>query len=194
MADNTNLNLKKKLDENEINIRNVVVSCDTHTKFALETLASELSEAEYSPESFPGLVYRVKEPKASNLIFSTGKIICSGTRSKEDAKKAIEIALQNFRDIGVDVSDRLDMEIVNIVASGNLKSHLELNTIVFKLSDCEYEPEQFPGVVHRIFDPKVVFLIFSSGKIVITGARSIEQVVAGVEKLKEELRELGVMK
>lgn len=194
MVDDKKQTLKQKLEANEIAIRNVVVSCDTHTKFALETLAAELPEAEYSPESFPGLVYRVATPKASNLIFSTGKIICSGTQSKEDARKAIGIALQNFKDIGVKVSDKLDMEIVNIVASGNLKATLELNTIVFGLNDCEYEPEQFPGVVHRIFDPKVVFLIFSSGRIVITGARSIEQVVKGVEKLKDELKELGIMK
>lgn len=179
---------------NDIKIRNVVVSCDTHTKLVLEMLASKLSNAEYSPESFPGLVYRLQKPKASALIFSTGKIICSGARSLKMAKDVINEALKHFKRIGVKVSKRLDIDVVNIVASADLKANLELNSIVFNLSDCEYEPEQFPGVVHRIAKPKIVFLIFSSGRIVCTGAKSMKNLEAGIEILKKELKKIKAMK
>ncbi|MCK5235256.1 MAG: TATA-box-binding protein, partial [Candidatus Aenigmarchaeota archaeon] len=101
-------------------ITNCVVSCDTHSKFVLEQLAAKLSDAEYAPESFPGLVYRVAKPKASVLVFSTGKLICSGTKSLDEAKSAVKAALKNFREIGMTISDKLNTEVVNIVASSDL--------------------------------------------------------------------------
>ena len=175
-------------------ITNCVVSCDTHSKFVLEQLAAKLPDAEYAPESFPGLVYRVKEPKASVLVFSTGKMICSGTKSLEQAKQAVKAALVNFRAIGMEISDRLNTEVVNIVASSDLGSPIELNNVIFNLDNCEYEPEQFPGVVHRIDTPKTVFLIFSSGKIVITGAKSVKHLEDAILELERELKELKIIK
>lgn len=175
-------------------ITNCVVSCDTHSKFVLEQLAAKLPDAEYAPESFPGLVYRVSEPKASVLVFSTGKMICSGTKSLEQAKQAVKAALVNFRAIGMEISDRLNTEVVNIVASSDLGSPIELNNVIFNLDNCEYEPEQFPGVVHRIDTPKTVFLIFSSGKIVITGAKSVKHLEDAILELERELKELKIIK
>lgn len=178
----------------DIKIQNVVVSANTHTKFALEMLAVNLPDAEYEPESFPGLVYRVDKPKSSTLIFTTGKIICSGSKSLEDAKKAIKRTLEKIEELGVDVSSRTDVEVVNIVASANLNSKLDLNKIVFELGECEYEPEQFPGLVYRLDDPKVVFLIFNSGKIVCTGAKSEEMVAKAVARLEGKLQEIKALK
>ncbi|MFH1127347.1 MAG: TATA-box-binding protein [archaeon] len=178
----------------EIKIQNIVVSANTHTKFSLEMLAANLDEAEYEPESFPGLVYRVKDPKASTLIFTTGKIICSGSKSFEDAKKAIDKTAEAFKALGIDVSDHIDVEIVNIVASANLKAKLDLNKIVFELGECEYEPEQFPGLVYRLDVPKVVFLIFNSGKIVCTGAKSEDIVSLSIVRLREKLESIGALK
>jgi len=180
--------------ENDIKIQNIVVSADTHTKFSLEMLAANLDGAEYEPESFPGLVYRVKEPKASALVFTTGKIICSGAKSYESAKKSIAQALEDFRKIDVEVSKKIDTAIVNIVASANLNAKLDLNKIVFELGECEYEPEQFPGLVYRHDTPKVVFLIFNSGKVVCTGATSEEDVKLAVKSLKKKLEAIGAIK
>lgn len=186
---------KRKLAEkNEIKIQNVVVSANTRTKLSLEHLATALEDAEYEPESFPGLVYRVKEPKASTLIFTTGKIICSGAKSFGIAKKAIKKTIEAFKKIGIKVGKRTTVEIVNIVASANLKSRLDLNRIVFELGECEYEPEQFPGLVYRLDEPKVVFLIFNSGKIICTGARSENDVALAVETLRKKLKRIGALK
>lgn len=176
-----------------IKIQNVVVSCDTHARFVLEAIVNQLPGAEYAPESFPGLVYHVANPKASTLVFSTGKVICAGTQSLEKAKQAIKKTLSDFNRIGVEMPKKLDMEIVNIVANAKIAKKLELNKIVFGLENCEYEPEQFPGVVHRLGDPKVVFLIFSSGSVVCTGGRSVEAVELGVKRLKRKLKQIGAM-
>ena len=126
-----------------INIQNIVVSADIHAKLPLDVLAANLETAEYEPESFPGLVYRIKEPKASTLVFTSGRIICSGTKSMEIAKKAIDQTIKDFQSLGVEVKGEPEMEIVNIVASVDLHLKLDLNTIVFNLGECEYEPEQF---------------------------------------------------
>lgn len=180
--------------DNDIKIQNVVVSADTHTKFSLEHLASKLEHAEYEPESFPGLVYRIKEPKASTLVFTTGKIICSGSKSLKKAKEAIDIVMKTFSKYGVKIPKKIDVEVVNIVASASLNVRLDLNKIVFDIGECEYEPEQFPGLVLRLDKPKVVFLLFNSGKIVCTGARSEETVEIAIKNLKRKLRAIKAMK
>ncbi len=188
---------KSKKDENfvdkedEIKIENVVVSADLKTRLPLEKIAMELEGAEYEPESFPGLVYRIKEPKASLLIFTTGKIICAGTRSQEIAMQAIKKVIQDLRKIGIEVKGEPELKVENLVASANLKARFDLNRIVYELEDCEYEPEQFPGLVHRMEDPPVVFLIFNSGRLVCTGARSKEEVKRAINNLKKELEAIG---
>lgn len=176
-----------------IKIQNVVISVDTGTRMLLDVLARHLENAEYEPESFPGLVYRIKEPKASTLIFTTGKIICSGAKSFDEAKLAITKLIKKFREIGLKVPSDPKTEIVNIVASAELGVRLDLNKIVFELGECEYEPEQFPGLVYRLDSPKVVFLIFNSGKLVCTGARSEKAVEIAVDNLRKKLKDIKAM-
>ena len=180
--------------KHEIVIQNVVVSADTHMKFPLEILAQKLENAEYEPESFPGLVYRVHKPKASTLLFTTGKVICSGGKSLNEARRAIKRALEKIGEAGITPSKRVDVEVVNIVASASLGAKLDLNKIVFDLGECEYEPEQFPGLVYRLDSPKVVFLIFNSGKLVCTGAKYEDDVDKAVNKLEKQLKAVGAIK
>ena len=182
------------MSERDLKVTNCVVSCDTFSKYVLEDLAAKLIKAEYNPESFPGLVYRLEEPKASILVFSTGKLICSGSKSLEEATVAIKNAIKDFREHGITVSDKMDVKIVNMVASATLGKKLDLNKIVFELPECEYEPEQFPGVVHRITKPKLVFLLFSSGRIVITGAKSVEMIKEGIDFIDKELTDIKAFK
>ncbi len=179
------------IGEDEIKIENVVVSADLKTKLPLEKIAMELEGAEYEPESFPGLVYRIKEPKASLLIFTTGKIICAGTRSKDIAMEAIKKVIEDLKKIGIEIKGEPELKVENLVASANLKSRFDLNKIVYELEDCEYEPEQFPGLVHRMEEPRVVFLIFNSGRLVCTGARSLDEVKRAVQKLRKKLEDIG---
>lgn len=177
----------------EIKIENVVASATLSSKIPLNQVVAHLPGTEYEPEQFPGLVYRMTNPKAAALIFNSGKIVCTGANSPEGAKKAINKVLEGVREAGVDVKEVKEITIQNIVASAQLGSRLRLNEIAFTLRNAEYEPEQFPGLVYRIEEPKAAFLLFGSGKIVCTGGRSIDDVKAAVKKVEENLKEVDAL-
>jgi transcription initiation factor TFIID TATA-box-binding protein len=159
----------------------------------LEKIVSKLEGMEYEPEQFPGLVYRMKNPKAAALIFGSGKIVCTGARSLEDVKTVIKKVVQIVRSIGTRVPNNFKMQVENIVASAKLDANLNLDKIAFNLENSEYEPEQFPGLVYRMTEPKVAFLLFGSGKIVCTGARSINDVKIAVEKVSKKLKQIKAL-
>src|SRR3989344_1805203 len=144
---------------------NVVVSANIHRALPLERLASKLERAEYNPEQFPGLIYKSDTPKFSALLFSSGKIICTGTKSLRDAKVAIGVIVKRLNSIGVKVTGEADIEVQNMVAAGSVGGKLNLNEIVFKFENTEYEPEQFPWLVYHLPESHITFLLFGTGKI-----------------------------
>jgi len=171
-----------------IKIENVVASASLGVKIKLEKLVSSLDGIEYEPEQFPGLVYRIKDPKAAALIFSSGKIVCTGAKSPKDAKLVISKIVYKMNRIGMKIPKGYRVKLENIVASAKLDRNLDLDLIAFSLENTEYEPEQFPGLVFRMDDPKVTFLLFGSGKIICTGGRSIKDVRRAVAKIDKRLR------
>jgi len=173
-----------------IRIENVVASASLNVEIPLEKVVVSLEGIEYEPEQFPGLVLRLKNPKAATLIFSSGKIVCTGAKSPKDTNEAIAKVVSMIRKAGIKVPRKYKIQIENIVASAKLNRELNLDSIAFSLENAEYEPEQFPGLVYRMDDPKVAFLLFGSGKIVCTGARSIADVRRAVEKLDRKLASL----
>ena len=180
----------------EFKIVNMVGVSKIGEDFDLNTLALSLEGADYEPENFPGLIYKIKEPKAAFLIFRSGKVVCTGTRSAKEAQAALDIATSNLHEIGMEVLPNPKIEIVNIVASGNMTSEsLNLNQVAMALGleNIEYEPEQFPGLVFRMKEPKVVILIFSTGKVICTGARSKKDVELALENMHRELDEHGFL-
>jgi len=123
-------------------------------------------------------------------------VVCTGTKSASEAQTALDIAISNLKDIGVNVLPNPQIDIVNIVASADLKSktlNLRQLAMGLGLENIEYEPEQFPGLVFRMREPKVVILIFSTGKIICTGAKNKNDVELAVAKLKGELTDLGFL-
>ena len=180
----------------EFKIVNIVGTSKIGENFDLNLLAMSLDGAEYEPEQFPGLVYRIKEPKAAFLIFKSGKVVCTGTKSAEEAQTALDLATSNVKDVSVEVLPSPKIDIVNIVASGDMKVEmLNLNQMAMALGleNIEYEPEQFPGMVYRMKEPKVVILIFSTGKTICTGARNKEDVELGLTNLRKELEGHGFL-
>jgi transcription initiation factor TFIID TATA-box-binding protein len=177
----------------DIKIENIVASASLGVRVPLEKMIKYLEGTEYEPEQFPGLVYRVKEPKAATLIFSSGKIVCTGARSIEDVKKVIKKVIDAIKSAGIGNPTKYTIQIENIVASAKLKTTLNLDKIAFEVEESEYEPEQFPGLVLRMKNPKVAFLLFSSGKIVCTGARKIKDVEAAVEMLWNKLKSISAI-
>ena len=180
----------------EIKVQNIVASTTFAEKLDLYVIAQSLEDAEYEPEQFPGLVYRLKNPKTATLLFRSGKANCTGAKNVEDVRKTVNIIAEKLRKLGVDVYKDLKIVIQNIVAISDLGTELNLNEVALGLGleNVEYEPEQFPGLVYRIKEPKVAMLLFGSGKIVCTGARRIEDVSIAVEKLSKELSSLDLFK
>ena len=170
-------------------IQNMVITVEFGDRINLNVLMTKLENAEYEPNQFPGMVYRMKKPKTSFLIFSSGKMNCTGATSLKEAKEAINKMLRILKKAGVKVH-KPKMEVQNIVASANLNMKLDLDKIAFNLENCEYEPEQFPGLVYRIEKPKVAFLIFSSGRIVCTGARNKKQIEDAIKILIKRLKKI----
>jgi transcription initiation factor TFIID TATA-box-binding protein len=178
-----------------IKIENVVASTGIGTKLDLNEVIRILEGADYNKERFPGVVYRTTNPKTAALIFGSGKIVCTGAKSIEDVSNGLNKVFEKLKDMGIDIPKKPDITIQNIVASADLHTVLNLNAIAIGLGleNIEYEPEQFPGLVYRLSTPKVVMLLFGSGKLVVTGGKKPEDAEAAVEKIVEELDGLGLM-
>ena len=161
----------------------------------LQALAVSLDGADYEPEQFPGLIYRLKEPKTATLLFRSGKVVCTGAKSLDQVKLAIDKVTTQIRKAGINLDSEPKIEVQNIVASSDLGQKINLNVIAITLGleRVEYEPEQFPGLVYRLDEPKVVLLLFGSGKLVCTGARKPQDVEAAVDKITEELKAAGLL-
>ena len=177
-----------------IKIENIVASTALNVRIPLEKIVEHLEGIEYEPEQFPGLVYRMKDPKAAALIFSSGKIVCTGARSIADVKRVVKKVVRMIKDAKIGEPKNYSIQIENIVASAKLESKLNLDKIAFELENSEYEPEQFPGLVYRMKNPKVAFLLFSSGKIVCTGVRKVEDIEFALKGLSKRLKSISALK
>lgn len=175
-----------------IKVENVVAFVVLGKNISLNKLVRNLESAEYEPEQFPGLVYRISEPRAAALIFSSGKIVCTGAKNIEKAMEAVKKIVAKIREAGIDVPAKYKVDVENIVASSKVDSKLDLEQVTLGLENAEYEPEQFPGLVYRISEPRVAFLLFSSGKIICTGARTTKDIHTALQKLRKRLAEAGI--
>ncbi len=110
-------------------------------------------------------------------------------------KTVIKNLGNKIESLGMDVEKNPEITIQNIVASADLGAKLNLNAIAigFGFENIEYEPEQFPGLVYRIASPKIVVLIFSSGKLVVTGGKSPDDCNRGVEIVREQLEGMSLL-
>jgi len=180
----------------EIKVQNIVASTTFAEKLDLDVITKAIEETEYEPEQFPGLIYRLKNPKTATLLFRSGKANCTGAKNIEDVKATIDIIAEKLKKLDIDVYKNPEIVIQNMVATSDLGGELNLSevAIALGLENVEYEPEQFPGLVYRIREPKVVMLLFGSGKIVCAGAKSIEDVSLAVDKLSKELSSLGLLR
>ncbi len=152
-------------------IENIVSSIVLGQDIDIVGLANSVAEIE-NPKRFPGVIFRLSQPKLAMLIFRTGKIICSGARSRDDIEIALQKLLTKFREAGIEIKAKPKIEIQNIVASSNLNFRVNLDALAIECDNTEYEPEQFPGLILRLDEPKTVMLVFRSGKIIVTGAKT----------------------
>jgi len=175
----------------EFKIENIVATVILDQELDLNLIEARIPDVDYNPDTFPGLVYRLKNPKVTALIFKSGKMVVTGAKSVQELVKAVKKILKSLRDAGIEIQGRPQLQIQNIVASANLHVKIDLEKAAWFLEKSMYEPEQFPGLIYRMDDPKVVLLIFSSGKMVITGAKREEDVKRAVENIYQKLLKTG---
>ena len=176
-----------------VNIQNVVASATLNQKVDLNAVVKSFLGVDYRPQQFPGLVFRLKRPKTATLIFSSGKMVCTGAKSEKEARRAVMTVVKELKKGGIIIIGRPDLKVVNMVASASLGGRIDLEQAVSKLVKTMYEPEQFPGLIYRMDEPKVVILVFASGNLVCTGARREQDVYDAVHKLHERLEEQNLI-
>ncbi|MGB9022308.1 MAG: TATA-box-binding protein [Candidatus Bathyarchaeia archaeon] len=180
-------------DEAYINIENVVATATLNQRIDLNSIVRIFPGVKYRPEQFPGLVYRLKKPKTATLIFTSGKMVCTGAKSERQARKAVTKVVDELKRGGIVILGKPEIQIQNIVASAGLGGRIDLEKTTYSLKRTMYEPEQFPGLIYRMDDPKVVILIFTTGKLVCTGAKKEAEVPRAIAKLQETLEEKGLI-
>ncbi len=175
-----------------LRVVNIVVTTDLEHELPLERITALLPNVEYNPETFPGLIMKIKEPKTSALLFTSGKVVCTGAKTIADAKAAINMIIGHLGKISIRISIIPTLKVQNMVGSGKLGFDLNLNEIMMRLNNVEYEPEQFPGLVYKMREPfHASFLLFTNGKIVCTGTKSEEEMETCLAQLLKELERAG---
>ena len=174
-----------------IEVVNLVVTSDLKHTLNLETIASTLSNTEYNPEQFPGLVMRIRTPKTAVLLFSSGKIVCTGSRSLSKAEESIQNVIKTLKKVNIHITTKPILTVQNMVGAGALNHDLDLNYLTMNLMNTEYEPEQFPGLVYKIKKPfPASFLLFTNGKLVCTGTKSEYEMQECLTQLKITLKKV----
>jgi len=173
----------------EHKIENIVATVILDHPLDLNLIETRIPDVDYNPDQFPGLVYRLHTPKVTALIFKSGKMVITGSKSVKELVGSVKKILKSLIDHGIEIKGRPQIQIQNIVASANLHVYIDLEKAAFVLERSMYEPEQFPGLIYRMDKPRVVLLIFSSGKMVITGAKREEEVAEAVNTIYEILKE-----
>jgi len=176
--------------KDSLKIQNIVATTSLQKEVPLTKLAKTLSNTEYNPEQFPGLVLRIKKPKSAVLVFSSGNLVCTGTKSIAQVKEVIQEVIKQLRKINVKVTITPKITVQNIVASGSINVNLNLNLLALELENTEYEPEQFPGLVYKLVEPNATFLLFSNGKLVCTGTKNKAQLEDSMNQLNKKIKEV----
>ena len=172
-----------------LTVQNIVATASLGKPVSLTKLARSQSNTEYNPEQFPGLVLRIAKPKSAVLVFSSGNLVCTGTKSIAQVKEVINQVIKQLAKISIKITDKPKITVQNIVASGSIDLSLNLNVLALQLENTEYEPEQFPGLVYKLVDPPATFLLFSNGKLVCTGTKNKDQLEESMKQLNKNIKE-----
>ena len=132
-------------------------------------------------QRFAAVIMRIRDPKTTALIFASGKMVVTGAKSEDDSKLASRKYARIIQKLGFNAKFT-DFKIQNIVGSCDIKFPIRLEGLASRHHNfSSYEPELFPGLIYRMIKPKIVLLIFVSGKIVLTGAKVREEIYEAFE-------------
>ncbi|KAL1924438.1 uncharacterized protein VTP21DRAFT_4092 [Calcarisporiella thermophila] len=170
-------------------LQNLVATLNLQTSLDLKAIALYARNAEYNPKRFAAVIMRIRDPKTTALIFTSGKMVVTGAKSEEDSRLAARKFVRIIQKLGFDAKF-MDFKIQNIVATTDAQFQIRLEEFALTHGQyCSYEPELFPGLVYRMMNPKVVLLIFVSGKVVLTGAKLREDIYTAFQRIFPVLQE-----
>lgn len=170
-------------------LQNIVATVNLDCRLELKTIALHARNAEYNPKRFAAVIMRIREPKTTALIFASGKMVVTGAKSEDDSKLAARKYARIIQKLGFNAKFT-DFKIQNIVGSCDVKFPIRLEGLAYAHGTfSSYEPELFPGLIYRMVKPKIVLLIFVSGKIVLTGAKQREEIYKAFEAIYPVLSE-----
>ncbi|MGA2917932.1 TATA-box-binding protein [Methanoregula sp.] len=176
-----------------LKIENIVASGVIAESIDLVEFSNKVENCELNKKRFPGAVYRIADPKVACLIFSSGKIVLTGARSETAVADGLAAIVKSLKTAGIEPLKEPKVAVTNMVCSYNLGRTINLTklTVTLDVENIEYEPEQFPGLVYRVKDPKIVILLFSSGKIILTGGKNMVDVKKGVDVIEKKLENIA---
>ncbi|KAH8598748.1 transcription initiation factor TFIID, TATA binding protein [Bisporella sp. PMI_857] len=170
-------------------LQNIVATVNLDCRLDLKTIALHARNAEYNPKRFAAVIMRIREPKTTALIFASGKMVVTGAKSEDDSKLASRKYARIIQKLGFNAKFT-DFKIQNIVGSCDIKFPIRLEGLASRHHNfSSYEPELFPGLIYRMIKPKIVLLIFVSGKIVLTGAKVREEIYQAFEMIYPVLQD-----
>lgn len=169
-------------------LQNIVSTVSLCCQLDLKKIALQARNAEYNPKRFAAVIMRIREPRTTALIFSSGKMVCTGAKSEEDSRMAARKYARIVQKLGFQAKFR-DFTIQNMVGSCDVRFAIRLEGLVLTHSQfSSYEPELFPGLIYRMVKPKVVLLIFVSGKVVLTGAKVRSEIYEAFDNIHPILK------
>ncbi|NXO65480.1 TBPL2 protein, partial [Phainopepla nitens] len=169
-------------------LQNIVSTVNLACKLDLKNIALHARNAEYNPKRFAAVIMRIREPRTTALIFSSGKMVCTGAKSEEQSRLAARKYARVVQKLGFPAKF-LDFKIQNMVGSCDVRFPIRLEGLVLTHQQfSSYEPELFPGLVYRMVKPRIVLLIFVSGKVVLTGAKDRSEIYEAFENIYPILR------
>lgn len=179
-----------KAEKKEYTIVNLVAVSNLGCNLDLFNIAVSIPSVEYEPEQFPGAIMRLPEPRMTITLFKNGKINCAGAQKESDIPRGIINTCKLLKEITPEmkIPTNPEYKIVNLVANAQLDLKVDLFSLATKLENVEYEPEQFPGAIVRLFNPKISLLLFKNGKMICAGAKSEKEIVDSIARIKKLLK------
>ena len=161
-------------------VQNVVVTAKIADSLDLIKLNNKLDGAKYEPGKFPAL--RIKRCGVGFLLYSSGNIVCTGSKSPEAAEEHVTELCKEISKHGAKIHATYKVNVRNIVASADVGKELKLHELAYAIDDSEYNPEAFPGMKLRVGGAHI--LIFRTGKAIVPGLKSIADVKPTVLALR----------
>lgn len=164
-------------------LQNIVATVNLSCKLDLKAIALKARNAEYNPKRFAAVIIRIRDPKTTALVFASGKMVVTGAKSEQFSRLAAKKFAKIIQQCDFPVKFE-EFKLQNIVGSCDVKFPIRLEGLAYSHGIfSSYEPELFPGLIYRMKQPKIVLLIFVSGKVVLTGAKDKMQIYEAFEKI-----------